>query len=176
MIMHFNLRDHARMPMNFLKRARGTIVDIVLDSREPILTARDENVLVRLDRTKISHLSGLGDQVIPIEPMMVSMELTVPRYLFNGPSTYYHDHQIKFEPLAASGTFNIQHRLGIILQLIDKVILRFQQSLRNFSRVGSQPLDLQFQIAYFLSCIPKFAPQLLVFILKLSETRAGISF
>ena len=64
---------------------RGIITDIILDAREPCqdrtpvwrLQYLPKYILVRLERTKISKLSHLDDNVIPIEPMMISMELNM---------------------------------------------------------------------------------------------------
>ena len=64
--------------------ARGTVTDIILDPREshqdhqsPVFRLQylPKYILVRLERTKISKLSQLGDNIIPIEPMTISMEL-----------------------------------------------------------------------------------------------------
>ena len=66
--------------------AWGIITDIVLDPREahhdhaPIycLQYLPKYILVKLERTKISNLSQLDGNVIPIEPMTMSMELNMP--------------------------------------------------------------------------------------------------
>lgn len=64
--------------------ARGTITDIILDPREsyqdnqsPVFRLQylPKYILVKLERTKISNLSQLGDNIIPIEPMTISMKL-----------------------------------------------------------------------------------------------------
>ena len=64
--------------------ARGMIVDIVLDPRDAETVNSDEPIcqlqylpkyiLVRLERTRVSKLAGLEDNMIPIEPMTISME------------------------------------------------------------------------------------------------------
>ncbi len=64
--------------------ARGTITDIAFDRREDLdqgasiqrLRFLPKYILVRMDRTKACKLSGLPDNVIPIEPM--STRINVP--------------------------------------------------------------------------------------------------
>jgi hypothetical protein len=63
--------------------ARGTIVRIVLDPRESILPKQaihhlkylPKYILVRLDRTRMSKLSGLDDNIVPVEPMTMPIEI-----------------------------------------------------------------------------------------------------
>ncbi|TFY67448.1 hypothetical protein EVJ58_g1608 [Rhodofomes roseus] len=65
---------------------RGEIVDIVLDPREPaIANDRIVNlqylplyVLVRLEHTKASGLTGLAENVIPVEPLSRTFQVQVP--------------------------------------------------------------------------------------------------
>ena len=77
------VRYNLETELDITNGARGTITDVILDPRE---SCRDQSpvcrlqylpkyILVRLERTKISHLSQLDDNVIPIEPMTISMEL-----------------------------------------------------------------------------------------------------
>lgn len=61
----------------------GTMVDIILDPREGHignestcrLTHLPIYILVRLERTRLSKLSGLEDNIIPIEPLTSSMDV-----------------------------------------------------------------------------------------------------
>ena len=67
--------------------ARGTIVDIILNSEEPPLgdvsivelKHLPQCVLVKLNRTRATRLAGLDDGVIPIFPAKSSMQIVLER-------------------------------------------------------------------------------------------------
>ncbi len=66
--------------------ACGTIVDVILDPQEPLLDLTEEKVdleylpifvLVRMNRTQVEGLSGLEENIIPIQPVGQSMRIQV---------------------------------------------------------------------------------------------------
>jgi len=67
--------------------ARGTIVDVILNSEEPpvgdssIVTLKHlpQCVLVKLNRTRAARLDGLDDGVIPLFPAKSSMQITLAK-------------------------------------------------------------------------------------------------
>ena len=75
--------SNVQTDLDITNGARGTIIDIVLHPDEPPLI--DENIiplkylplyiLVKLSRTQATVLEGLGESVIPVEPMIKSFQI-----------------------------------------------------------------------------------------------------
>lgn len=106
--------------------ARGEIVDMILhpdetvDAREPVIRLKHppSYILVKLHRTRASRLEGLDEHVIPVEPMTMTMQISIATS--SGGKTVQRSVRRKQYPMMAAYTFTDYRSQG---QTIPKVIV-----------------------------------------------------